>query len=72
MSDPSKFLSGIRGERVVVKLHSGIEYKGRLQSIDSFMNIVLHDSSEHINNNLTHKYNDMFIRGNNVLYISAD
>lgn len=65
MSNPSKFLSDIKGEKVVVKLHSGIEYKGKLQSIDSFMNIVLQLSSEFINAELTKKYNEIFIRGNN-------
>lgn len=65
MSDPSKFLAAIRGETVVVKLHSGIEYQGRLQSIDSFMNIVLHHSQEYTDKTLTNKYNNMFIRGNN-------
>ncbi|KAG7662046.1 LSM6 [[Candida] subhashii] len=69
-TDPSKFLSDIIGSSVVVKLHNGVEYLGNLQSIDGFMNVVLDDGKESINGQVTKSYGDVFIRGNNVLYIS--
>lgn len=68
MSDPGKFLAEIRGGPVIVKLHSGIEYHGKLLSIDSFMNVVLHESSEIVNNQVANRYNDTFIRGSNGEY----
>ncbi|KAG4410443.1 hypothetical protein JTP64_001081, partial [Candida tropicalis] len=68
-TDPSKFLSDIIGSLVTVKLHNGVEYKGNLQTIDGFMNVVLEDGKESVNGSITKEYGDVFIRGNNVLYI---
>ncbi|CAN3356469.1 U6 snRNA-associated Sm-like protein LSm6 [Diutina catenulata] len=69
-TDPSKFLSDIIGSSVVVKLHNGITYSGSLQSIDGYMNIVLEEGNEMLGDEVTKKWGDVFIRGNNVLYIS--
>lgn len=69
-TDPSKFLSNIIGSQVVVKLHNGVEYLGNLQSIDGYMNIVLDEAKEQVAGATSRKYGDVFIRGNNVLYIS--
>ncbi|KAI5950856.1 LSM6 [Candida jiufengensis] len=63
--DPSKFLSNIIGSSVIVKLHNGIEYKGDLQTIDGYMNVVLENGKEIINGNVTKDYGDIFLRGNN-------
>ncbi|EAS31554.3 U6 snRNA-associated Sm-like protein LSm6 [Coccidioides immitis RS] len=70
--DPSAFLSGITGASVTVKLNSGVVYKGELQSIDGYMNIALEKTQEFVNGKLRKSYGDVFVRGNNVLYISAD
>lgn len=67
-TDPSKFLSGIIGSSVCVKLHNGVEYKGNLQTIDGFMNVVLDEGKETVNGKVTKKYGDVFIRGNNGMY----
>ncbi|KAK6880050.1 U6 snRNA-associated Sm-like protein LSm6 [Candida tropicalis] len=64
-TDPSKFLSDIIGSMVTVKLHNGVEYKGNLQTIDGFMNVVLEDGKESVNGSITKEYGDVFIRGNN-------
>ncbi|CDK26392.1 unnamed protein product [Kuraishia capsulata CBS 1993] len=68
--DPSAFLSKIIGQPVIVKLSSGLEFHGDLQSIDGFMNVVLEDTKEYNKGKLTKTYADAFIRGNNVMYIS--
>lgn len=66
---PSKFLSGIIGSQVNVKLHNGVSYIGNLQSIDGYMNIVMESSAEYVNGSASgSKYNDVFIRGNNGMY----
>ena len=52
-TDPSKFLSGIIGSSVSVKLHNGVEYKGNLQTIDGFMNVVLDEGKETVNGKVT-------------------
>ncbi|KAH7626394.1 hypothetical protein B0T09DRAFT_386625 [Sordaria sp. MPI-SDFR-AT-0083] len=81
--DPSGFLSEIIGNPVTVKLNSGVVYKGRLgwgalggtgelQSVDGYMNIALEKTEEYINGVKRRSYGDAFVRGNNVMYISAD
>ncbi|KAF8430018.1 hypothetical protein EV426DRAFT_812 [Tirmania nivea] len=70
--DPSGFLSEIIGAPITVKLNSGVEYRGELQSVDGYMNIALEQTEEYVGGQLRHKYGDVFIRGNNVLYISQD
>ncbi|KAK9461123.1 uncharacterized protein V1516DRAFT_675072, partial [Lipomyces oligophaga] len=71
-NNPSAFLSQIIGNKVTVKLSSGVEYKGDLQCVDGYMNIALEKTQELVDGELKHEYGDVFIRGYNVLYISAD
>ncbi|PVF96859.1 Sm-like ribonucleo protein [Serendipita vermifera] len=68
---PSEFLKAVVGKRVVVRLVSGVDYKGVLQCLDGYMNIAMEQTEEHVNGVVTNRYGDAFIRGNNVLYISA-
>ncbi|CAG8769985.1 8011_t:CDS:2 [Dentiscutata erythropus] len=69
---PTEFLSNVIGRPVVVKLNSGVDYRGILSCLDGYMNIALEQTEEWVNGQLKNKYGDAFIRGNNVLYISAD
>ena len=68
---PSEFLKLIIGRPVVVKLNSGVDYRGILVCLDGYMNIALEQTEEYVNGQLKNKYGDAFIRGNNVLYIST-
>uniref|UniRef100_A0A9L0IAG0 U6 snRNA-associated Sm-like protein LSm6 n=1 Tax=Equus asinus TaxID=9793 RepID=A0A9L0IAG0_EQUAS len=68
---PSDFLKQIIGRPVVVKLNSGVDYRGVLACLDGYMNIALEQTEEYVNGQLKNKYGDAFIRGNNVLYIST-
>ncbi|KAH8091404.1 Sm-like ribonucleoprotein [Cristinia sonorae] len=68
---PTEFLKGVVGKRVVVRLTSGVDYRGILSCLDGYMNIALEQTEEHVNGGVTNRYGDAFIRGNNVLYISA-
>ncbi|PBP18518.1 putative U6 snRNA-associated Sm-like protein LSm6 [Diplocarpon rosae] len=78
--DPSGFLSEIIGSSVTVKLNSGVVYKGssraifarELQSIDGYMNLALEKCEEYVDGAKRRSYGDAFVRGNNVMYISAD
>ncbi|ODV62203.1 U4/U6-U5 snRNP complex subunit LSM6 ASCRUDRAFT_32300 [Ascoidea rubescens DSM 1968] len=68
-SGPAKFLSEIKDNEVIVKLNSGIEYHGILQMIDGYMNIVLGPKTEeYIDNSLTRRYGDVFIRGSKGMF----
>ncbi|MCJ1366959.1 U4/U6-U5 snRNP complex subunit lsm6 [Acarospora aff. strigata] len=76
--DPSGFLSEILGAPVIVKLNSGVVYKGELQSVDGYMNIALEKTEEYVDGKLRRNYGDAFVRGNNgsntrtlVLWVSA-
>ncbi|KAJ1078783.1 hypothetical protein K5549_010234 [Capra hircus] len=60
---PSDFLKQIIGQSVVVKLNSGVDYRGVLASLEQ--------TEEYVNGQLKNKYGDAFIRANNVLYIST-
>mmetsp|Transcript_17686 Transcript_17686/g.25822 ORF Transcript_17686/g.25822 Transcript_17686/m.25822 type:complete len:106 (-) Transcript_17686:261-578(-) len=68
---PSEFLKNVLGKAVVVKLNSGVDYRGVLACLDGYMNIAMEQTEEYVNGQLKAKYGDCFIRGNNVLYISA-
>ena len=68
---PRDFLNTVVGRPVVVKLNNGVIYRGILACLDGFMNIAMEQTEEYVNGQLKKKYGDCFIRGNNVLYISA-
>mmetsp|Transcript_19306 Transcript_19306/g.36987 ORF Transcript_19306/g.36987 Transcript_19306/m.36987 type:complete len:90 (-) Transcript_19306:361-630(-) len=69
---PADFLKAIRGRPVVVKLNSGVDYRGILACLDGYMNIAMEQTEEYQNGQLKNKYGDAFIRGNNVMYISTN
>uniref|UniRef100_A0A8C3GE67 U6 snRNA-associated Sm-like protein LSm6 n=1 Tax=Cairina moschata TaxID=8855 RepID=A0A8C3GE67_CAIMO len=70
---PSDFLKQIIGRPVVVKLNSGVDYRGVLACLDGYMNIALEQTEEYVNGQLKNKYGDAFIRGNNDLkFLSLD
>jgi len=71
IGSPNDFLKAIVGKQVVVRLLSGVDYRGILSCLDGYMNIALEQTVEHVNGKVTNSYGDAFIRGNNVLYISA-
>ncbi|KIO22450.1 hypothetical protein M407DRAFT_245169 [Tulasnella calospora MUT 4182] len=68
---PTDFLKAVIGKRVVVRLLSGVDYRGILSCLDGYMNIALEQTEEHVAGKITNRYGEAFIRGNNVLYISA-
>ncbi|GES75308.1 U6 snRNA-associated Sm-like protein LSm6 [Rhizophagus clarus] len=64
---PTEFLNNVIGRPVLVKLNSGVDYRGILSCLDGYMNIALEQTEEWVNGQLKNKYGDAFIRGNNVL-----
>ncbi|KAG9301640.1 hypothetical protein G9A89_016710 [Geosiphon pyriformis] len=63
---PTDFLNNVIGRPVVVKLNSGVDYRGILSCLDGYMNIALEQTEEWVNGQLKNKYGDAFIRGNNA------
>mmetsp|Transcript_5696 Transcript_5696/g.11742 ORF Transcript_5696/g.11742 Transcript_5696/m.11742 type:complete len:102 (-) Transcript_5696:321-626(-) len=69
---PSDFLKSVLGKPAVVKLNSGIEYRGVLACLDGYLNIAMEQTQEYgLDGQLKATYGDCFIRGNNVLHISS-
>lgn len=60
------------GSNVTIYLKSRNEYWGRMTRADGYMNIMLKGAKEYDDGGLIANYGDVFIRGNNILYICID
>ena len=69
--NPKPFLNELTGKPVIVKLKWGMEYKGFLVSVDSYMNLQLASTEEWINDKFAGNLGEVLIRCNNVLYVRA-
>eukprot|EP00250_Pteridium_aquilinum_P009158 c18480_g1_i2 orf=523-855(-) len=67
--NPKPFLNNLTGKPVIVKLKWGMEYKGYLVSVDSYMNLQLASTEEYIDGQLIGNLGEILIRCNNVLYL---
>ncbi|KAK0658296.1 hypothetical protein QBC41DRAFT_263056, partial [Cercophora samala] len=68
--NPRPFLQDLVNKDVIVRLKwNETEYKGRLVSIDSYMNIQLANTEEFIEQKFTGTLGQVLIRCNNVLYV---
>lgn len=66
---PNDFLKNVIGKPVVVRLVSGIDYRGTLTGLDGHMNIALEDTTEWSEGNQKGSYGDAFVRGNNGTFL---
>ncbi len=55
-----------------MRLKSEIEYKGRMNNVDSYMNLILTDAEEFNGADVMANYGKVVIRGNNVLFIRLE
>ncbi|VAI80638.1 unnamed protein product [Triticum turgidum subsp. durum] len=67
--NPKPFLQNLTGKMVIVKLKWGMEYKGYLVSVDSYMNLQLSGTEEYIDGQCSGNLGDILIRCNNVMYL---
>lgn len=67
--NPKPFLASLVGKSVIVRLKWGMEYRGRLASVDNYMNIQLDESEEWVDGALAGQLGEILIRCNNVLYV---
>jgi small nuclear ribonucleoprotein F len=59
----------LAGKLILVKLKWGMEYRGYLVSVDSYMNLQLANTEEWIDGNCYGNLGSVLIRCNNVLYL---
>jgi small nuclear ribonucleoprotein F len=67
--NPKPFLNDLTGKQVIIKLKWGMEYKGYLVSVDSYMNLQLASTEEYIDGQFVGNLGEVLIRCNNVLYM---
>jgi len=69
---PLNILQGAQNSQILLRLKDGTEYKGLLKEIDAYMNMILENATEIMDGSPVAKYNEIFIRGNNLLFIKPD
>lgn len=57
---------------IVVRLKNNIEYKGNMIHCDNYMNLILDNAMEYHNHKPAMSYGNIFIRGNNILFICLE
>ena len=71
--NPLRALQKKLNNNILIRLKDGTEYKGKLKEYDNFMNVILTDASEfNKEKKETNKFKEIFVRGNNVLFIIPD
>lgn len=70
--NPKPFLNGLIGKPVIIKLKWGMEYRGYLVSVDSYMNAQLANTEEYIDGKLAGSLGEVLIRCNNILYVREE
>ena len=59
-------------KNVVVRLKNDVEYKGKMDNVDSYMNLIMTDAEELNDGKVTEKFGRVILRGNNVLFIKLE
>ena len=70
--NPLRILQAAQNSQILLRLKDGTEYKGLLKEIDAYMNLILENATEIMEGSPVAKYNEIFIRGNNLLFIKPD
>ncbi|HEY7367924.1 MAG TPA: U6 snRNA-associated Sm-like protein LSm6 [Nitrosopumilaceae archaeon] len=59
-------------KNVTVRLKNEVEYKGKMDNVDSYMNLIMTDAEELKEDKVIANYGRVIVRGNNVLFIKLD
>ena len=59
-------------KKVTVRLENEVEYKGKMDNVDSYMNLIMTDAEEVQNGKTVANYGRVIVRGNNVLFIKLE
>ena len=66
---PLTILQKSTKNNIVVRLKNEVEYKGKMENVDSYMNLIMTDAEELSNGKPFGKFGRVIVRGNNVLFI---
>lgn len=69
---PLTILQRSLNRKVAVRLKNEIEYRGKMNNVDSYMNLILLDAEEFNGPDPIANYGKVVIRGNNVLFIRLE
>ncbi len=69
---PLTMLQKSTKKKVVVRLKNEVEYKGKMDNVDSYMNLIMTDAEEVHDNKVIANYGRVIVRGNNVLFIKIE
>jgi len=57
---------------VTVRLKNEVEYKGKMDNVDSYTNLIMTDAEELQQGKVLANYGRVIVRGNNVLFIRLE
>ena len=57
---------------VIVRLKNDVEYKGKIDNVDPYMNLIMTDAEELRDGKIAEKFGRIILRGNNVLFIKLE
>ncbi len=57
---------------VVVRLKNDVQYKGMMENVDSYMNLIMTNAEEIKDDKVIANYGRVIVRGNNVLFIKLE
>ena len=66
---PLSVLQKSLNKSVIVRLKNEVEYKGKIDSVDSYMNLIMTDAEELHDGKTVGKFGRIILRGNNVIFI---
>ena len=69
---PLTMLQKSTKRKVIVRLKNEVEYKGKMDNVDSYMNLIMTDAEEHLGGKMIANYGRVIVRGNNVLFIKIE
>jgi small nuclear ribonucleoprotein len=59
-------------KNVTVRLKNDVQYKGKMDNVDSYMNLIMTDAEEVSDDKVIANYGRVIVRGNNVLFIKLE
>ena len=69
---PLTILQKSTKKNVTVRLKKEVEYKGKMDNVDSYMNLIMTDAEELRDSKVIANYVRVIVRGNNVLFIKLE